>query len=127
MTHEHTDERTNLPTHHQVTFLNLYIDSTARASLFVVLSSFSSVFGIYILHTSFPLGFGHPLVIFPGMSTSNILRAACSPFILISWSYHFSRYYRDNDSNTCMTRLINYINAPNRRRRHLQSTCVVLK
>ena len=32
---------------------------------------------------------------------------------------------RDNDSNKCMSRIVNYINAPNRRRRNMQSTCVL--
>ena len=36
--------------------------------------------------------FGRPLLLFPGMSTSNILLTMCSTFILLTWPYHFSRF-----------------------------------
>ena len=36
--------------------------------------------------------FGRPLLLFPGMSTSNILLTMCSSFILLTWPYHFTRF-----------------------------------
>ena len=45
-----------------------------------------------LLHASFHLRFGHPLLLFPGMSTSSILLTMCSSFILLTWPYHFSSY-----------------------------------
>ena len=41
-------------------------------------------------HAAFHLRFGRPLLLFPGMSTSSILLAMCSSFVLITWSYHLS-------------------------------------
>ena len=45
-----------------------------------------------LLHASFHLRYGRPLLLFPGMSTSNILLTMCSSFILLTWPYHFSRF-----------------------------------
>ena len=61
-------------------------------ALFVALSSFNPACVISLLHASFHLRFGHPLLLFPGMSTSSILLTVCSSFILLTWSYHFSRF-----------------------------------
>ena len=47
---------------------------------------------ISLLHASFRLRFGRPLLLFPGMSTSSILLSMCSSLILITWPYHFSRF-----------------------------------
>ena len=44
-----------------------------------------------LLHASFNLRFGRPLIHFPGMATSSILLTMCSPFILLTWPYHFRR------------------------------------
>ena len=44
------------------------------------------------LAASFHLRFGRPLLLFPGISTSNILLTMCSSFILLTWPYHFSRF-----------------------------------
>ena len=62
------------------------------ASLFVVLSSFTPTYAMSLLHVSFHLMFGCPLLLFPGMSTSSILLTMCSSFILLTWPYHFSRF-----------------------------------
>ena len=63
-----------------------------HAALFVVLSSFSPTSVMSLLHASFHLRFGRPLLLFPGISTSNILLTMCSSFILLTWPYHFSRF-----------------------------------
>ena len=63
-----------------------------HAALFVVLSSFSPTSVMSLLHASFHLRFGRPLLLFPGISTSNILLTMCSSFILVTWPYHFSRF-----------------------------------
>ena len=61
-------------------------------ALFVVLSSFNPASVISLLHASFHLRFGRPLLLFPGMSSSSILLTMCSSFILFTWPYHFSRF-----------------------------------
>ena len=63
-----------------------------HAALFVVLSSFRPTSVMSLLHASFHLRFGRPLLVFPGMSTSSILLTMCSSFILLTWPYHFSRF-----------------------------------
>ena len=63
-----------------------------HAALFVVLSSFSPTSVMSLLHASFHLRFGRSLLLFPGISTSNILLTMCSSFILLTWPYHFSRF-----------------------------------
>ena len=45
-----------------------------------------------LLHTSFHLMFGRPLLLFHVMSTCSILLTMCSSFILLTWPYHFSRF-----------------------------------
>ena len=62
------------------------------AAMLIVLSSFSPVFVIYLLHASFHLRFGLPLLICHGMSISSILLTMCSFFILLTWPNHFSRF-----------------------------------
>ena len=57
-----------------------------------MLSSCNPACVISLLHAFFHLRFGHPLLLFPGMSTSSILLAMCSSFILLTWPYHFSRF-----------------------------------
>ena len=47
---------------------------------------------ISLLQASFHLWFGHPLLLFPGMSTTSILLTMCSSFILLTWPYHFSHF-----------------------------------
>ena len=63
-----------------------------HAALFVVLSSFIPTYAMSLLHASFHLKFGRPLLRFPGMSTTSILLTMCSSFILLTWPYHFSRF-----------------------------------
>ena len=63
-----------------------------HAALFVVLSSFRPTSVMSLLHASFHRRFGRPLLLFTGMSTSNILLTMCSSFILLTWPYHFSRF-----------------------------------
>ena len=63
-----------------------------HAALFVVLSSFGPTSVMSLIHASFHLRFGLPLLILPGMSTSNILLTMCSSFILLTWPYHFSGF-----------------------------------
>ena len=63
-----------------------------HAALFVVLSSFSPTSVMSLLHASFHRRCGRPLLLFPGMSTSSILLAMCSSFILLTWPYHFSHF-----------------------------------
>ena len=64
-----------------------------HAALFVVLSSFRPTSVMSLLHASFHRRFGRHLILFPGMSTSNILLTMCSYFILLTWPYHFIRLY----------------------------------
>ena len=45
-----------------------------------------------LLHAYFHRRYGRPLLLFSGMSTSNILLTRCSSFILLTWPYHFSRF-----------------------------------
>ena len=45
-----------------------------------------------LFQASFYLWFCRPLLLFPGMSTSNILLTMCSSFILLTWPYHFSSF-----------------------------------
>ena len=61
-------------------------------ALFVVLPSFIPIAVMSLLHASFHLRFGRPLLLFPGISTSSILLTMCSSFILLTWPYHFSRF-----------------------------------
>ena len=56
------------------------------------LSSFNHASVISLLHASFHLRFGRPLLLFPGMSTSSIHLTMCSSFILLTWPYHFNRF-----------------------------------
>ena len=63
-----------------------------HSTLFVALSSFNPACVISLLHASFHLRFGRPLLLFLGMSTSSILLNMCSSFILLTWPYHFSRF-----------------------------------
>ena len=63
-----------------------------HSALFVVLSSFNPASVISLLHAYFHLRFGRPLLLFPGMSTSNILLTMCSSFIVLTWPYHFSHF-----------------------------------
>ena len=56
-----------------------------HAALFVVLSSFRPISVMSLLHASFHLRFGRPLILFPGISTSSILLTMCSSFILLTW------------------------------------------
>ena len=63
-----------------------------HAALFVVLSSFRTTSAMSLLHASFHLRFGRPLLLFPGVSTSSILLTVCSSFILLKWPYHVSRF-----------------------------------
>ena len=63
-----------------------------HAALFVVLSSFRPTSVMSLVHASFHRRFGRHLLLFPGMSTSNILLTMCSSFILLTWPYHFSRF-----------------------------------
>ena len=57
------------------------------------LPSFSPAVVIYLSHAYFHLMVGRPiLLLFPGMSTSSILLAICSSFILLTCSYHFCRF-----------------------------------
>ena len=63
-----------------------------HAALFVVLSSFRPTSVMSLLHASFHLRFGRPLLLFPVISTSGILLTMCSSFILLTWTYHFSRF-----------------------------------
>ena len=63
-----------------------------HAALFVVLSSFSPASVVSLLHTSFHLTFGRPLLLFIGMSTSSICLTMCSSFILLTWPQHFNRF-----------------------------------
>ena len=62
-----------------------------HAALFVALPSFNSACVISLLHASFHIGFGRPLLLFPGMSTSNIRLTMCSSVILTKRSCYFSR------------------------------------
>ena len=57
-----------------------------HAVLFVALSSFNPASVMCLLHASFHLRFGLPLLLFPAMSTM------CSSFILLTWLYHLSRF-----------------------------------
>ena len=63
-----------------------------HATLFVVLSYFRPTSVMSLLHASFHRRCGRPLLLFPCMSTSNILRTMSSSFILHTWPYHFSRF-----------------------------------
>ena len=63
-----------------------------HAALFDVLSSVRPTCVMSLLHASFHRRFGRPLLLFPGISTSNILLTMCSSFILLTWPYHFSRF-----------------------------------
>ena len=47
---------------------------------------------MYLLHASFHRRFGCPLLLFPGMSTSNILLSMFSTFILLTCPYHYTRF-----------------------------------
>ena len=47
---------------------------------------------ISLSHMSLHIIFACPLVLIPGMSTSNILLTMCSSFILVTWPYHV-RYF----------------------------------
>ena len=55
--------------------------------LFAMLSSFSPVSVISLLQALVHPRFGRPLLLFPAMSTSSILRTVRSPVILITWPY----------------------------------------
>ena len=63
-----------------------------HSALFVVLSSFNPASVIALLHASFLLRFGRPLLLFSGLSTSSVLLTMCSSFILLRWPYHFSPF-----------------------------------
>ena len=57
-----------------------------------MLSSFRPTSVMCLLHASLHRRFGRPLLLFPGMSTSNILLTMCSSFILLTWPYHACRF-----------------------------------
>ena len=63
-----------------------------HAVLFVVLFSFRPTSVMSLLHAYFHRRLGRPLLLFPGMCTSNILLTMCSSFILLTWPYHSSRF-----------------------------------
>ena len=63
-----------------------------HAAMFVFLSSFRPTSAMSLLHASFHLRCGRPLLLFPGMSTFSILLTMCSSCILLTWPYHFSLF-----------------------------------
>ena len=77
-----------------VQLISFFLHDLLFWTVFVALSYYNPASVISLLHASFHLRFGRPLLLFPGtcMSTSSILLTMCSSFILLTWPYHFSRF-----------------------------------
>ena len=79
-----------------------------HAALFVVLSSFRPISVMSLLHASFHLRFGRPLLLFPGISTSSILLTICaslsefhSPHMAVPLQSFFSNFLGSLHHSCC--------------------------